>query len=82
MFNREFKMSSILEQHKDFLSDHLVAFQELTEVGRVEEGGRTFVHINQIVRDDRLKYHVNRRFDNLLSLSPFQPQDTSPSSSR
>ena len=65
MFNREINMSSILEQHKDSLSDHLAAFQELTEAGRVEEGGRTFVHINQIVRDDRLKHHVNRRFDNL-----------------
>lgn len=58
-------MSSILEQHKNSLSDHLAAFQELTEAGRVEEGGRTFVHINQIVRDQRLKYHVNKRFDNL-----------------
>ena len=58
-------MSSILEPHRDFLSDHWDTFRQLTEVGRIVEGDKVFVHINHIVSIDRLRYHVNRRFDSL-----------------
>ena len=57
-------MSSVLEHHRDFLLDHWDTFKQL-EVGRILEGEKVFVHINHIVSIDRLRYHVNRRFDSL-----------------
>ena len=46
MFNKEFKMSSILEQHKDFLSNHLAAFHELTQPVELRKvAGHLFISI-------------------------------------
>ena len=58
-------MSYVLEQHRDFLLEHWDTFKQLTEEGRFVEGEKVFVHINHIVSIDRLRYHVNRRFDSL-----------------
>ena len=63
--NREFTMSSVLEQHRDFLSEHWDTFKQLTEEGRFVEGEKVFVHINHFASVNRLRYHVNRRFDSL-----------------
>ena len=63
MFNTPFRMSDIVAQHKEFLDDELKRFGQMTAEGRIAYNGVAYVHINDLCQDDKLRYHLSRRFD-------------------
>ena len=63
MFNTPFKMSDIVAQHKEFLQDGYEVFRQITADGRVVYNDVAYVHIKDLCQDDKLRYHLSRRFD-------------------
>ena len=63
MFNTPFRMSDIVAQHKEFLQDGYEVFCQITTDGRIVYNDVAYVHIKNLCQNDKLRYHLSRRFD-------------------
>ena len=49
MFNREFDLQVILDQHSDFLEEYLTKFNKLTVLRELEYQGVNYIHAIDLV---------------------------------
>ena len=63
MFNTPLKFSNIVNQHKHFLGIEFEVFRHMTTSGKIVNKDETFVHIKDLCKSNKLRYHMSKRFD-------------------
>ena len=75
MFHTPLKFYDIKDQHELFLEDEYEIFKQMTTGGKIVKKDEAFVHIKDLSQNEKLRYHLNRRFDGLYDYYKHSPQE-------